>query len=68
VELFFESPSDGLVINVEEVIVGPDPAAFVAETAAVYSVPGAKPVRLAVVVAEVNVVGDPVITGVTTTV
>lgn len=58
----------GFVMNIDVVVEGPVPAAFVAVTDATYSVPGARPVTLAVVVVEVPVTESPALTGVTVTV
>jgi hypothetical protein len=58
----------GLVINTADVTDGPAPAALTATAVAVYWVPGASPVRFAVVVEELKVVLDPPTTGVTVTV
>jgi len=66
--LVVDSVIAGFVMKVDEVTAGPGPAAFDAVTEATYCVPGANPVRFAVVVVLVNVVEEPDTTGVTTTV
>jgi hypothetical protein len=55
----------GLVMNTDEETSGPAPAEFDAVTDATYSVPGCRPVTLAVVVDEVVVTARPALTGVT---